>query len=111
MKSALFKLIATLIVFLAALIALPSCATLGYRPNPYFEFHKTPVSNPNGLRTRYFCDVTDQTKDTPTPNRAIPLEHITIQDGYIKFQRSPNGQIYAIDREVARIDCLETLME
>ena len=36
---------------------------------------------------------------------------IAIQDGYIKFQRSPNGQIYAIDREVARIDCLETLME
>ena len=106
-----FQCIATLIVSLSALIALPSCATLGYKPDPYFEFHKTPVSNPNGLRTRYFCDVTDQTKDTPTPYCAILLEQITIQDGYIKFQRSPNGQIYAIDREVARIDCLETLME
>lgn len=111
MKFAPLQLIATLIVSLSALFILPSCATLGYKPDPYFEFHKTPVSNPNGLRTRYFCDITDQTKDAPTPYRAIPLEQITIQDGYIKFQRSPNGQIYAIDREVARIDCLETLME
>lgn len=96
---------------IAPLSTLPAHAAISIEANPYFEFHRNPINNPTGLRTRYFCDVTDQTQKSPTPYKAIPLELITIKNSSIVFEKTPNGNSYTIPREDTRIDCTETIMQ
>lgn len=111
MKFAPFSVfVISMIASIATLMALPSHAAISIEFNPHFEFHKKTINNANGLRTRYFCDVTDQTKKSPTPYRHIPLEHITIQNNSIVFEQVPNGATYSIPRSDTRIDCVETIM-